>query len=85
MQTPLCACCNSTSAVLRQTCMHAALENLTVDGFEELKECRALSPCSWRSLRMCTSKLYVRTLAHLPLHSLTQVRDHAWREHRWLL
>lgn len=55
-------------------CPRAALEHLRVREFQNLKQFRAKAPCRWRSLEITSGALDVRTLAHLPLHSLTEVR-----------
>lgn len=41
--------------------------------FSRIEESRADAPCAWRSLQMAEG-LDVMVFAHLPLHSLTQVR-----------
>lgn len=44
-----------------------------MQSFRNLFESRAQAPCAWRSLHILDTTLDVRTLAHLPLYSLTQV------------
>lgn len=64
----ICFCVNSLS-------LPAALEHLEVNAFQGLTESRWTEPCLWRSLKLRSSDIAVRTLAYIPLHSLEQVQQ----------
>lgn len=55
----------------------AALEHLKVKEFGGLGESRADASCTWRSLETTSGCMDLQALAHLPLHSLNQVRHAA--------
>lgn len=67
-------CCPPLLLTSAPTCVPAGLEHLLVCKFLDIREPRASLPCSWRSLKLFEGDFDVQTLAHLPLHSLTQVR-----------